>query len=99
MRIYKVQWNLVNNNLADWFEVHNRVKQGCILSLSLFSINDLVHDINLLGLGIPCGDSKIPTLLFADDVVILSENEQDLWKLLNIATLWMVLYMGDLNKS
>ena len=47
----------VNKNLSDWFEVHNGVKQGCILSPSLFSmfINDLVHDINLLGLGIPCG--------------------------------------------
>ena len=80
----------VNNNLSDWFEVHNGVKQGCILSPSLFSmfINDLVHDINLPGLGIPCGDSKISTLLFADDVVILSENEQDLQKLLNILSEW-----------
>ena len=48
------------------FEIQNGVKQGCILSPTLFSmfINDLVEDINTAGLGVHCKENIISSLLF-----------------------------------
>ena len=42
------------------------------------SINDFVEDINTAGLGIHCKENIISSLLFADDLVILAENEMNL---------------------
>ena len=70
----------VNNDLTDWFEIQNGVKQGCILSPTLFSmlINDLAEDINTAELGVQCKENIVSSLLFADDLVILAENEVNL---------------------
>ena len=46
-------------------------------------INDLVNDLNSLGYGIQVGTYKINVLLYADDIVILAENETILQKLLD----------------
>ena len=69
----------VNKDLTDWLEIQNGVKQGCILSPSLFSmsINDFVEDINTAGLGVHCKENIISSLLFADDLVIFAENEMN----------------------
>ena len=80
----------VKNDLTDWFEIQNGVKQGCILSPTLFSmfINDLAEGINTAGLGVHCKGSIISSLLFADDLVILAENEVDLQGILDILSNW-----------
>ena len=80
----------IENDLSEWFGIQNRVKQGCILSPSLFFmfIKDLVHDINALGLGIMCGDCNVSTLLLTDDIVILAENEQGSSELLVTLSDW-----------
>ena len=54
----------VNQTLTDWFCVNNGVKQGCILSPTLFVmfIDDLVQDINLAQLGVNCQTCTLSTL-------------------------------------
>ena len=91
----------VNNDLTDWFEIQNGVKQGCILSPTLFSmfINDLAEDINTAELGVHCKENMVSSLLFADDLVILAENEVNLQGLLNILSNWCNKWGIKINSS
>ena len=73
----------VNDVDSDWFPINLGVKQGCVLSPTLFDmfINDLMQDIQALNIGIDLGDYN---LLYADDVVVLGETEGDLQTTLDI---------------
>ena len=44
----------VNDDVSDWFSINSGVKQGCVLSPTLFDmfINDLMQDIQALNTGI-----------------------------------------------
>ena len=76
--------------LTDWFETQNGVKQGDTLSPTLFNIfiNDLVNDVNALNLGIDIDGCRISILLYADDIVLLSQSEKDLQKMLDCVYNW-----------
>ena len=77
----------INNQLSDWFDVNCGVKQGCVLSPTLFSmfINDPVRGT---GRGLRIKDTNIDILMYADDVVILAETEGDLQVILNRVNSW-----------
>ena len=55
------------------------------MSPTLFNIflNDLANELNALNLGMQMEDLKICVLLHADDIVIISENEEKLQELLD----------------
>ena len=76
--------------LNDWFGVKSGLKQCCSLSPVLFNlyINDLALKINALGKGIKLDDYSVFILLYADDVVLLPENETDLQSMLNVLVDW-----------
>ena len=80
----------VNRELSDWFTVESGIKQGCILSPMSFGlfINDLAHHIHKLDVGLPCGVFLLATLMFADDIVLIAENEFKLQCLLNVLYEW-----------
>ncbi len=75
----------VNEMLTDWFISKSRVKQGDTLSPTLFdiSMNNIVHEVNNLNLGINIGNRKLSILLYADDIVLLSDTEEGLQTMLN----------------
>ncbi len=56
------------------------VHQGDILTTTLFNIyiNDLAKEIKDLNIGISIEDVKISIPMYADDIVLLAENEKDL---------------------
>lgn len=60
-------------SFSEYFTVETGVKQGCILSPVLFSLylNDLPQ---ILPGGVHIADTNIKILLYADDIVILSDN-------------------------
>ena len=69
----------VNKLYTDWFSINSGVRQGDTLSPTLFSlfINDLAKEIKTAGCGISVGDDKVPILLYADDIALLSVSEDD----------------------
>ena len=82
----------VGGRLSKWFEVNQGLKQGCVLSPILFNmfINSLVTEIHALGIGVDIDGEKVAILLYADDVVLLAENEHDLQMLLDVLSNWCV---------
>ncbi len=85
--IYSVRLNRI---YTDWFDVNIGVKQGYILSPTLFSIfiNDLVGNINALGLGIQIEDLCQSILLFADDIALISDTEESHQAMLDSLSDW-----------
>ena len=83
----------INGFSTDWFEVKCGLKQVCPLSPVLFSffINDLALKMKVTDVYVVCGEDKANILLFADDIVLLSENPNDLQVLLNILSTWCKL--------
>ena len=91
----------INDIKTNWFDVNNGVKQGCILSPVLFNlyINDIVDEMNVLNCGIPMLNSKIDMLMYADDIVLMSESEQNLQKMLDCVLVWARKWRISLNES
>ena len=82
-----------NDMYTKWLDCSSGVRQWDVLSTTLFSIyiNDLAKETNELGLGVPVGDMKLSILLYADDIVLITENENDLQTMLcpcHISTIW-----------
>ena len=77
-------------------EVNSGVKQGCILSPTLFFnfIDDLVDSLKSVHAGVACGNTLI---LYADDIVILAPKESDLDKLIKVVESWCHRWNMNLN--
>ena len=81
----------INGFTTDWFDVNVGLRRGCPLSLLLFNcfINDLALKIKAVGKGISVDDNeRICILLYADDIVLIGENETDLQTMLNELSNW-----------
>lgn len=80
----------INGFNTDWFDVKCGLKQGCSLSTLWFNlyINDLITHINSLGAGVEIGEEKIAIMLYADDLVLLAKDEQELQCLLGELSSW-----------
>jgi hypothetical protein len=68
--------------------INNSIRQGGVLSGTQYSL--LMDQINKellkenMGIELPSTKVKIPALLWMDDVVLISDNENDMQKMLNI---------------
>ena len=51
-------------------------------------INDLIDDIKSLNIGIDIDGENIAILLYADEVVLMAENTEDIQKLINVLDIW-----------
>ena len=82
---------ILNEHETDYFDCPAGVKQGDCLSPTLFSIfiNDLATEIKASNIGVILEEGLlINILLYADDIVLLAENEEDLQSLLFIVECW-----------
>ena len=89
----------VNGIKTGWFATMQGVRQGDNLSPTLFSIyiNDLAVELKNLNLGVKMGDLHICILLYADDIVLVSENEENLQVMLNHVQNWCVKWQMKVN--
>ena len=64
------------------------MRQGCVLSLLLFGlyVEELAVRVKPTGLGVKVGNDMLSVLMYADDMVVLSENHKDLQEMLNAVT-------------
>ena len=80
----------INDKCTDWFQTKSGVKQGQNDSPTIFAIffNSLAQEMNLTNKGVKIGNVCINILLYVDDLVLLSETEEDLQCMLNILDKW-----------
>ena len=81
----------VNGSITDWFAQTAGVRQGDTLAPTLFAlfINDLVPEINGLRRGVTISnDLTLSILLYADDVVLISETEDGVQSVLDSLCDW-----------
>ena len=92
----------VNEYYSGWFPTPAGVKQGDCLSPTLFAIfiNNLAKEIKHLGLGLNYdGSNKLDILLYADDIILVAENEKDLQNMLVCAENWCRKWRLTVNHS
>ena len=89
----------INHDLTGWFDVNSGVKQGCILSPTLFAmyIDDLVDQLKAASAGVICGENMVSSLLYADDIVLLAPNEESLQKQIREVEEWCRGWRMSLN--
>jgi len=101
--LYKnVQCNVKLGDIeTDLFDIDEGLKQGCVLSPILFCIyiNELTKMLRNESVGVNVFDVNINCLFWADDVVLIAENESDLQKMLNIASIFSERWKLDFNHS
>ena len=80
----------LNGYLGDWFPVKSGVCQGDSLSLVLFAtfINDFAVQAKALDAGVQVGLDRLSLLMYADDIVLLTNNEQEVQQQLDLMTTW-----------
>ena len=88
-------YDKVNKWFQNWLVCGKMwLEEGCSLSTVLFSffiLNDLALKLKSTNAGVVCGEEKVNILLFADDIVLIAENSNDLQVLLNILSAWCKL--------
>ena len=91
---------VVNGVQTDWFPVDTGVRQGCVLSPLLYAlfINGLVKQLNNTKLGVEIGPGTLlGSLLYADDIVLISENKSNLQCMLNLVSSYSKKWKFELN--
>ncbi len=80
----------IDELLTNCFQSHSGLEQGDTLSPTLFGIfiNDIVREINDLNLVVKIGNKKLSILLYADDIVFLSDTVNGLQAILNVVHKW-----------
>ena len=91
----------LNSILTERFDVTSGVRQGDTLSSTLFNlyINDLATGIKDLHKGVDFGNTQVSIRLYADDIVLIADDEQSLQDQLNYFYEWCNKWRLSINNS
>ncbi len=91
----------MNGFETNLFSCNSGVRQGDVLSSILFSlfINGLAKEIKCMNIGIRVDDFLVLILLYADDIVLLVENEADLQCMIDKLHEWCIKWRMMVNES
>lgn len=81
----------INEKFTAWFSIWKRVIQGDNTAAKLFAIfiNDLIPQINSINKRITLNDEfSLNVILYADDIVLLSSNADELQSQLDVLNNW-----------
>ena len=77
----------VNGKLSRWFPIYQGVRQGCVMSPWLFNIyiDGIIREAmdDFVG-GVQLSNTKVQVLLFADDIVMVTERKEDIQRNLEV---------------
>ena len=81
---------MLQNYVTPWFESSIGIRQGCCLSPTLFTlfINDLAQDLKCNHRGVNIGECSCCVLLYADDIALIADNEEEMQTMLNRVDSW-----------
>ena len=84
-----------------YFEINSGVMQGSKLGpiLFIFFINDLLLQLNVSKFGAKVGETIVTALGFADDIVLISDNPENLQKSIDMCSLWATKNCMAFNKD
>ena len=88
----------INGHMTEWFDVHSGLKQGYILSPLLFNlfVNNLGTLLEQSGKGVTFDGVILSCLFYADDLLQITETEQDQY-LFDILSTWCNRNMMNIN--
>jgi len=91
----------VNGHQTDWFSVKCGLKQGCLLSSCMYNCytTSLSEALNSLNNGIEVNGQYINHLFYADDLVLIAENETDLQIMLDLLSSWNIANQMTINPN
>ena len=92
----------VNGRLKDWFQQTAGVRQGDTLAPTLFAIyiNDLAIEVKAQNTGVKiAGGEDISILMFADDIVLLSDTAENLQSSMDVLSEWSHKWMLKINNG
>ena len=91
----------IQNQCTETFEISKGVRQGCVLSPLLFNIflSDLVKNLSLKEGKVKIADTEIASIVWADDIVLLAENEGGLQQMLNVLDAYCQENKLDINTA
>ena len=97
---------ILNEEKTDYFDCPIGVKQGDCLSPTLFAIfiNDLALELKQSGIGVDISIDLsaailVNVLLYADDLALMADNEEDLQSIIFIVENWCKKWRLELNLS
>ena len=103
VNMYTNQKNRVqyNQSFSDFFTVTNGVKQGGVLSPTLFSIyvNELLYNLENSGYGCKMGDKYVGCVSYADDIIIICASLYGLKQMIKICESYALKYQVKFNGS
>ena len=89
----------VSQMFSSWFDTRFGVRQGDTLSPTFLNIflNDLVNDIENLHCGIETDEFSLSVLCYADDIVIITKNEDNMQIVLDYIAVWCKIWSMKVN--
>ena len=73
--------------VTDWVNLQKGLRQGFVLSPLLFNMytEELIRRVKKENIGMKVGEDKLGVLLYADDIVLIAEEEEMMQKIVDIA--------------